>query len=79
MTFEEFLPLARTMIQLIYQNSDPSPYPWVELDSPKAGGLFWFNKFTSEVSMYPPSARDVSVVRKQNLLATIITITLAGK
>ncbi|XP_065843051.1 calponin homology domain-containing protein DDB_G0272472-like isoform X2 [Oscarella lobularis] len=61
MTFEEFLPLARTMIQLIYQNSDPSPYPWVELDSPKAGGLFWFNKFTSEVSMYPPSARDVSV------------------
>eukprot|EP00118_Oscarella_pearsei_P018106 m.183661 g.183661 ORF g.183661 m.183661 type:complete len:1148 (+) comp39310_c0_seq7:51-3494(+) len=64
LTFEEFLPLARSMIRMIYQNSDQSLYPWVELESPKLGP-FWYNKFTSEVQMYPPGPVQESAEEKQ--------------
>ncbi|XP_065186290.1 restin homolog [Sycon ciliatum] len=71
-TFEEFVPLAKTLIMALYQRRDPSPGDWCRLSSKKAG-LFWFNKRTGQSSRQPPAevytqARAEEEARQQNML-----------
>jgi Ca2+-binding EF-hand superfamily protein len=52
-SFEDFIPLARIIIMLVYQSLYDSKTPWVELNSPQYGP-FWYNRFTGEVLLNPP-------------------------
>ena len=52
-SFEDFIPLARIVIMMVYQNHYDSKTPWVELNSPQYGP-FWYNRFTGEVLLNPP-------------------------
>lgn len=64
--FEDFIPLARIIIMMVYQSQYSSETPWVELSSTQYGP-FWYNRITGEVLLNPPADINVAEVQLLNV------------